>query len=569
MNRALFPVVVFVTCLIPFPAISEDFDDLPWELRPYFEFTVGSTSLRYAGDNAEWHLFHNGVPFVEKARMEVRLADGRTFDTSTVGKGSESRSRSTSAQGDGVEYLVELPIPDAGISVEHAFFVNNERAFYTVRTRVKNIGAEPVSIERVSPVILPPGSFSALSPNTTLRRRPLEGRGAWPVYAGDSGSLSVGLFDGSTPYTFVMGPLPVGPGASTVQMDKGSEGWQGRIDCAFSPPVRLDPGDVLKVDPVWMSCSVPDPGDVELLFAWSHAERPRAEYEGDLPEGWVTMPPYAEWRQVQSAQRAWSSVGVAHVRVPLGWESTPGSLEGGGSGYPKNMASVARSIRVYAGIPGLTVDPMSAPEGNGAWSARSDDGQLWVDLQDPAAFQSVVARLREIDSWGFDFYVVPETIAPDEILQHFRMTRREAQFLGMKAMEAAAPGKPVYPAPVAAIANDERAWLEADDATRRMNDYRLPMGPVQLDPAYTGSYDSAIVTAIREFDGPIEFVGTPSARVRNSLAGLFDTDVAREMAKRIEEAEEEFGSDEDQEERNEPKKKKFWQRIPGLGGGDK
>lgn len=219
---------------------------------------------------------------------------------------------------------------------------------------------------------------------------------------------------------------------------------------------------------------------------------------------------------------------------------------------------------------------MAATSGDGSWSARSDDGQLWLDLQDPKAFAVAVSNMQQVASWGFEFFVVPKSDAPDEILKHFKMTRREAQALGLKAMEAAASGRPVLPAPIGAIGNDLNAWVTATAAAQLMNDYEMPVGPVRLDPTATGGFDRDVVAAITEYHGPIEFVGQPSARVRSSLAGAFDSNprdrAANQRAAAEAEAEAEaideaaMEADTEAEAPEKEKKRRFRFRIPGLGG---
>ena len=88
------------------------------------------------------------------------------------------------------------------------------------------------------------------------------------------------------------------------------------------------------------------------------------------------------------------------------------------------------------------------------------------------------------------------------------------------------------------------------------------------------SYKAGVVAAITEYHGPIEFVGQPSARVRSSLAGAFDSNPRDRAANQRAAAEAEaeasdeaaMEADTEAEAPEKEKKRRFRFRIPGLGG---
>jgi len=548
------------------PAHAAYYDDLPWVLRPYYEFTVREMQLRYAGDNAEWHLTAPTLgQLVNRAEMAVTFTDGTTLSTETFKKGSESRHRGTMPQGAGVHYSVTLPT-DNGVEVEHSFFVNTNRPFYVVDVKITNTGATPLDIKSITPVVLPQDSFAALSPAAEYIERPLTTRSTWPLYDPNAGPLSVRLQDTTKNFIFLMGLLPKGEAESHPRMMKSAEGWRGEVVCEFDPPVHLEPGESVTADPVWLCFAIPDPAELELLFSWTHAEQPREHDVDDLIDAYCTTEPYASESAFMDVAAEWRSLGVQHAAVPIGWESRPGTLSGGGAGFPVNMSRVASQLRSAGSVPGLSVDPLASPTASDAYSLVSDDGTRWVNLSDPQGFAHAVENMQHVTGWGFDFFIVAQSTIPDVALREFGMTRKGADTLALEAMQAAAGSALVLPSAQAAIGNDLTAWQRADAATERMTDYEMAIGPVRLVVGEAVQYDAEVIDVVREYEGPIELVGGPKPAVARSIDSLFprkgsqfryaNTEPRRETA------------DASDDESREPREgKKLFQRFRGAFGG--
>jgi hypothetical protein len=503
-------------------ASAAEFHDSPWALRPHYEFQVGKAVLRYAGDNAEWEMVQDGpgAAYAQRIGMAVRLADGSEFNTASFEPGTDGRQRGSTPQGDGVLYYVDMRTSN-DLVVRHGIFVNTNFPFYLVEVSVTNDGAKPIEVASVDPVIFRPGSFAGLSPEAKVTPRGVSLSGRWPTLNPQGAPLSIQLADAASNFTFMMGLLPEGTATSTPQLFKSGAGWQGGVRCTFDPPVVLAPGERLRADPVWVSFATPNSNEVETFFAWAHSEALRDAARRPRPQAWITAEPYSAFTTLQSAMATWLPAGVNHVLVPEGWEGRPGSLAGAQPRYPRDLKRVARTIRSSEAIPGLTVDPLTAIEGDPAWSVLSDDGQRWVNLRHSGGRAYALRQMKEVASWGYKFYVVKPSPVPAQVLHHFSMTREQALTLAMEVMAEAAPDAPVMPMPTATLGADIAPWQRASAHTQQLRGYNVPFGPVRLDVSQKANYDKDFLKALGGYAGPIELSGRPRPSVRRILTGFF------------------------------------------------
>lgn len=501
------------------PAAAADFTELPWDLRPYYEFTVDNTAVRYASDNAEWDLQLNPTGMLaERVAMSVTLKDGREISNVDLEPGKGARNRAEMEQGAGVHYATTLP-SQHGLTVRHSFFVNTNRPFYLIDVQLTNTSDAPIEISRITPVIFKPGSFSLLGQQAAYTERALTLLGAWPVFDPQGAPLSVMLRDDPANFTMVMGLMPNGQAVSRPRLYQAAGGWQGDVVCEFNPPVTIQPGQSISSDPVWICFALPDLEQVDILFAWTHSKEPRKYNAQDMLDAWATAPALEDASALYAAQKAWMGLGVRHTLVPDGWEGRPGSLAGATPRYPEDMRKVEQTIRKTGGFPGLTIDPLLTSGGGDAFTAVTDAGTRYVNLAHPDGYAHALERMRTVVGWGFDFYVVAPSQIPEQVLAHFGVTRRQSEALAVRVMEEAALGKLVYPAPRASLGADLAQWQQADAASQRMYEFAMAIGPVRMNAA--DAYSAELIEAITNYDGPVELVGVPSASARKSLAGVF------------------------------------------------
>lgn len=490
---------------------------LNWNLRDHYTFKAEDLWFIYGADNSQWALQRaGGEMLIDKAGGSVTFGDGRTVETTSHGVGDTTRRKYTGELGEGMEYIVTLPAKD-GISFRHSVSYHAAHPFYLIRLEVKNEGDKPIEIARISTVTIPPGSLSKLGPQTSVHYRKLAMQGRYPVYWKDGAPLFALVNDPASNFTLAIGGLPTGQAETAVELKPFSGAWQGQVASTFSPPVRVEPGQTLQGEPVWLSFTLPLPADVDLYYVMTHQDVPRPSAPAGLPASWVTVEDGESFSALQQAAARWSANGVQHVLVPVTWEGKPGSLDGASPDWPRDMKSVAAHFRQSKLTPGITVDPLEVQGGDSAWSAVSEDGQRWLDPRVPEAFEYGVSQMRKVASWGFAFYAVEPSRIPNEVLKHFNISRARADALAFDIMVKAAQGAPVAPASRTTLGAERDAWLDAASATARMREYALPVGAIRFDASKTGELSDETATAMAFCGAPLEFVGNASNRVGSQL----------------------------------------------------
>ncbi|GMV93103.1 MAG: hypothetical protein AMXMBFR82_28810 [Candidatus Hydrogenedentota bacterium] len=527
MTTRLYSFVPALLILACFPAFAEeepapDLADLPWSLRDHYTITTADQQMyiTYGGDNGEWSLDIKGIGTVlTKVAATITLADGSVIDLRDLGVGDTTRYKETAELGPGMKYTVKMSAPN-GLGIVHSLTYHETHPFYVVRMELTNNGSEPLEVARISPVVIGPGGFGNLSLETTESPRRFDVIGASPVYTKVGDPLFSLFHDPVKNVTLAVGGLPVGRAKTGVHLEKFEGRYQGHITTTFDPAVTLAPGASLASDPVWIAFTLPKPADVDMFYAWAHANMPDAKSEG-VPECWVTVPDGESLPELIQAVNFWKGADVAHALVPVTWEGRPGSLEGAQPDYPKDMANAAAQLRQAGATPGITLDPLAVVDGKDEFTAVSADGQRWLNPANEQGKQFGVERLRAVARWGFGFYVVEPSLIPDEVLKHFNLTRTQANDLAYDMMVEVAAGAPVLGASEATLGASIDEWLLAAAATSRMEEYSVVVGPVRFDANAAGDLPDDAVTAMAFFGGPIELVGNPSSGLLKQIGKVF------------------------------------------------
>ncbi|NUM54112.1 MAG: hypothetical protein HUU46_10750 [Candidatus Hydrogenedentes bacterium] len=524
VRLALFVLVIIVgAASIPAFAGAKSKDapmpepkDLPWNLRDHYTFTPERYEFIYGGDNGQWSLTLKGKgELLDKVNASVTFADGRVVDGVTLGVGVTNRQKLTAELGEGIEYIVNIPAKD-GISMRHSVMYHNAHPFYVVRTQIKNEGAAPVEISKISPIVIQPGSFKVLSAQTTANYRRFAMQGPCPAFAPDSAPYAVFMHDPAVNETIAFGSLTNGRADTTVDMQAFSGAWQGGVTSTFDPPVRVEPGQTLDADPAWICYIMQVPSDVDLYYAQAHLNFPKPSNPKAVPNAWVTVKDGESLSALQSARANWHGIDAA--LVPVTWEGRPGSLEGASPDWPRDMKSAASQLKQGNGAAGITVDPLVVSSGNDAFTAKSEDGRIWVNPASAEGMEFGITNMKKVAGWGFDFYVVAPSRIPNEVLKHFNIPRARANALAFDMMLKAAGGAPVFASANGALSDKRDEWLEAAAATARLAEYGVPSGPVRLDGSAAKNIDDETALAVAFCGAPIEVVGNPSPSVRSTIA---------------------------------------------------
>lgn len=485
--------------------------DLPWNLRDHYTFSPERFEFLYGCDNGQWTLTLKGTgELLDKVNASVTFADGKVIDGATLGVGTTTRQKLTAEIGDGVEYIVNIPAKD-GISMRHSVMYHNAHPFYVVRTQIKNEGAAPVEISKITPIVIPPGSFKVFSPQTTAYYRRFAMQGPCPTFSTTAAPYAVIMHDPAANETIAFGSLTNGRAESTVDLQPFSGAWQGSVASAFDPPVRVDPGQVLEADPAWICFIMRVPSDVDLYYAQAHKNFSKPSNAKSVPHAWVTVKDGESFAALQAARGNWTGIDAA--LVPVTWEGRPGAQEGAAPDWPRDMKSVASQL----GTAGITVDALAVTGGNDAFTSKSDGGSTWVNPAVAEGMDYGVAQMKKVAGWGFDFYVIAPSRIPDAILKQFNISRARANALAFDMVLKAAGGAPVFAASTGALGDKRDEWLEAAAATARLAEYSVPSGPVRLDGSFAKAIDDETALAIAFCGAPIEVVGNPSGIVRSAV----------------------------------------------------
>lgn len=216
-----------------------------------------------------------------------------------------------------------------------------------------------------------------------------------------------------------------------------------------------------------------------------------------------------------SAITQWSGIGAA--LVPATWEGRPGSQEGAAPDWPRDIKSVASQVHQQNVAAGITLDPLATTGGKDSFTAKSVDGQIWINPAHEDGMELGIAQAKKAAGWGFDFYVVAPSRIPNEVLKHFNISRARANALAFDMVLKAANGAPVYAASQGALGDSRDEWLEAAAATARLDEYSIPAGPVRLDASRAKDISSETETAIAFCGAPVEVVGSPSNGLRAAV----------------------------------------------------
>jgi len=490
---------------------------LPWTLRDHYSIPAENGYLDYAEANAEWRVrIEESRVIAKKMGFAVTLDDGTTLNAADLGKAKVTRERFDAPMGDGNHYIGRFPAKD-GLEVWHRLSSFNGRPFVLMEMGVRNAGTTPVAIRSLAPVVAGPDSLPDMGPDADVLSRRLDIRGGYPGYDARHDPLWMMFHDKARETSLALGVLPSGNTESGVDFTLHGGAWHGGVTCAYEPAVQLAPGESLASDTVWISYGVREPQRINLYYAWAFSTLPDRPAHHSGVHAWVTVDEdHNSLSNLARAVVAWVGTGVDKVLVPSGWSRRPGVSQGAAPNYPKNPRDILDPFNADYDV-GITIDPLAAENGDGAWSAKSADGQVWLDLNHPAARNEAEKRVRALAGDGFKFFVVEKSLIPDAVLAHFGQTRAEADRLALEVTMAAAGDRPVYPDASTTMGGARDAWLAATAGAGRMAEYAVAAAPLRIEADALSGLDDETMAAMRMWPGPIELVGAGNATLRGQM----------------------------------------------------
>ncbi|HOC67697.1 MAG TPA: hypothetical protein PKO23_02710 [Candidatus Hydrogenedentes bacterium] len=543
MNWKVLPMLAFMVSSLLFFALAENVvaqpappaEKLPWTLREHYTFPGGPLRLDYAKDNAEWRIKvyqedsetsrMNPDVVLHTVGFSVAVKDGPVLTNDMLGAGGETimarEPHQTDFVGEGTAYTVRF-VPQEDLVVEHTITTFRRWNFLFLTVKVTNQGAGPKNILKISPAIIASHAFEGLSDAAVSSARPLMFRGPYPVFGPEGQGTALRIYDAARPLSLMMAFLPSGFAACRYASPSGGSNLEGSFECDYAPGYALQPGDSITSNPIFISFGFP-PAMAQSQYDYLLSNACAPAVSGELPRAWVTVPDTEGLAVLRAEAGNAVSAGITHALIPDNWEGRPGTLEGGAPKYPRNIAEAASSLSGAGCTPGITVDPLLAHKGSGAWTAQSEDGQYWVNLNTAEGKEYAVSRLKKLIDKGFGFLVIEASTIPDAVLEHFGLTRAQADAYAFAAAgEAAGASKAVVmPSSAAKINLTRDALLDAASAAVQLRERNIGMAAITAHLAGSGSLDDETLLALQLLGCPVEFIGAPARSAQSGLARVF------------------------------------------------
>ena len=544
MNWKVLPMSAFMVFSLLFVALAGNSpaqpappasEKLPWTLREHYTFPGGPLRLDYAKDNAEWRIkvFQedsetsrmNPDVVLRTVGFSVAVKDGPVLTNDMLGSGGETQMlrepHQSEFSGEGTTYTVRF-VPYEDLLIEHTITTFRRWNFLFLTVKVTNQGTNPRSILKITPAIIASGAFSGLSDGAVASARALMFRGPYPVFGTEGQGTALRVYDPARPLSLMMAFLPSGFAACRYVSPSGGSIMEGTFECDYAPGYVLPPSGSITSNPIFISFGFP-PAMAQMQYDYLLFNACAPAVSGKLPRAWVTVPD-TEGLAVLRAEAANAvSAGITHALIPGNWEGRPGTLEGGAPKYPKNIEEAANALQSAGCSSGITVDPLLAHKGGGAWTAKSEDGQHWVNLNTAEGKEYTVSRLKKLIDKGFTFLVIEDSTIPDAVLEQFGLTRAQADAYAFAAAnEAALSSKAiVLPASAAKINPVRDAFLDAASAMVQVRERNIGTSAITLRMGGTTSLEDETLQALSLWSGPVEFIGAPPRAAQNDLARVF------------------------------------------------
>jgi len=513
--RGIALAVCMTALLAVGAAVSEDYK--PWALRDFYSFKGEHSTFKFDNKTAEWMVDVDGLGILIKdAQCEIEYSDGRVLRLSSLKAQRDTRENFDGPMGPGMRFSSFFVTPE-NLEVNISVSRLEKHPALLVHVTLSNLGDAPVSIKEVRPVVFDRGAVGELGATTLLTQAHMHRQGAFSVMNDGTSAALVMLEVAKPRMTLGVGLLQSGLMDSSIDLKPDGKSWVGAIHCRYEPALAIQPKTKVGCDPVWMSLFVPEKAQIAQFHAWAEIQGMKAGPGAAAPAGWLTIARDAPVEELYKVAEAWADNGIGHVLVPGSWPAKPGALEGRAPDYPKDMGKVAGQLHSMGMRPGITFDPLATTDAKGDWSVAAADGTRWMDMNKPQAREQVKKSVGKLIGMGYEFFVMPSTAMPDEVLKKFNVTRAQANLIGFQALAESAGNLPVVPAPSLTLGSELAAWRAAVDAMAPFAEYGVASGPLQMQTEGMSSVSTDLAAAIKAFSGPVEITGTPKKDVRAAV----------------------------------------------------
>ena len=496
-------------------------EKLPWSLRNHYTFRTTTGSILYCEEDAAWTLNDKvGSHVVEEVGFSVTLANGTIIRADNLERADAHRINFEHERGSGTHYNVVFP-PHEGLQIRHSFTSFNDRGFQLITLSVDNVSQNIIHIQKLNPVVFLPGAVHLRDTEAMVHHQNVHVRGGSPIFDQGQQSMLTLFHEPNREILLAMGILPRGEARSGIDFQPHGGTWMGEISCIYDPNYSLQPGESLVADAVWLSFGDTDRDNVDLNYSWFFSTLGNNNSLTKAPAVWVAVQDNEGLDSLLRQAEAWRSYGIRHAVIPGNWERIPGSLEGATPLYPRNMAQAAKSLRDAQVSPGIVIDPLAIQAGESSGVALSDDGQAWLNLNDPNALNLYESRIKTILGWGFDFIVLESSHIPDSLLVKFDKTRSQADHLAFTYARSFAADKVVLPTASLVINPESIDWNNVGRIIKHMSTYAVTPGPVRLQAESLAGLSDEIIQSMRAWPGPVELIGSPESRNRQTYETLF------------------------------------------------
>lgn len=514
----LWCVLLYV--LTPCQIWANDDDYTPWALRDHYSLKTEYTDFKYDVKTAEWlvEVKGRGV-IVNDAQCEIVFADGRVLRLSSLEAIKDQRDKFTGPLGDGTNFRSVFR-SEEGLQITYTVARFTERPFILLHLTIENKSSSPVEIKAIRPVVFDKGTVTGLE-DAIVTQVQTSRQGFFPTVQGkQDGKASLVRFELKDPKVILgIGLLQSGMMNSAIDLQPDATSWYGNIQCDYQPTLKVYPGKSIASDPVWLSFGINESDTVHQYHAWAESAGAPTLNIAAMPKNWVSIEQKQPVEDLYKMTREWEGR-TQHALVPAAWEACSGCFKGDAKRYPKDMRKVAQIIVQNGLHPGITVDPLSIEKGKEEWILEAKDGTRWLDISHPAALQYGATRMQEIVDWGYHFFAVEASAIPDALLRDANVTRAQANAFALEIMAKAAAGRPVFPSASKSLGGNLEHWKHAADSTGFYQHYGLIAAPVQLNFEEIGAVPPALINAIEQYAGPIEFIGIPKRKVFKQLNAL-------------------------------------------------
>jgi len=489
-----------------------------WNLRTAFTFQGESANFDFAQDNGESRIYQGtSTVLVDYIGFEVLLADGTKLSNLTLSAPVAERKGHTDPEfGEGTYYSLSFA-PSNGLKITQRLNKYKTRPFLGMRLQVENVSGAPIAVQRIAPVVVPVGAMVGFGPDTEVVQRHVLSRGGLAVFDKSRPATMTLFVSPSKKTCLAFGMLPEGRGECAADFKQEAGGWSGSAYTQFSPPLNLQPGKTIESDPVGISFGLPLVAQVDLYYSWALSRKMRPAAIGGSTAAWASVPRGSSFDDLRSVVSAWQRAGIKHALLPAGWESSPGSYEGG-KGYPKSFGNAAKEMTKSGVALGATIDPLGAGGQQAAWSVAGDAGATFLNPELPGAQEYLKKNIERLLKDGCAFFVIGETAISDGALQALGTTREQAVARAVEVIMAAAGKVFVYGGAATELEPNRDAWLEAASGISTLANYSVYPAPLRMKGEAAGDLSDELAVAMRLWPGPIEVTGKPGDKAANLIA---------------------------------------------------